>query len=89
MLSFFIIYYTKTFSGELIMDINATANTRTPVSYLMKNQNGMEVEILSAGAAISRILVPDLAGNSENVVLSFADKSIYYGNPLYAPSSAP
>lgn len=81
---YFIIYYKKTLLWEHAMNTNTTDNIRTPASYIMKNQNGMEVEILSAGAAISRILVPDLAGNFENIVLSFADKSTYYGNSLYA-----
>lgn len=64
--------------------MNLNTAPRIPASYTMKNRNGMEVEILSAGAAIHRIMVPDPAGNFENVVLSLADKSAYYNNPLYA-----
>ena len=59
-------------------------NAISPTSFSLNNDNGMEVTIMSAGAAISRIAVPNLYGKKENVVLAFEDEKLYLGNSLYA-----
>ncbi|MFD2203019.1 aldose epimerase family protein [Shivajiella indica] len=37
----------------------------------LKNGNGMEVELLSYGGILSKIIVPDKEGNSENILLTY------------------
>ena len=59
-------------------------NAISPTSFSLNNDNGMDVTILSAGAAISRIVVPNLCGKKENVVLSFENDKMYWENSLYA-----
>jgi len=49
----------------------------------LKNSNGMTVKLLSYGAAIVEILVPDRDGNFENVVLAYEDYKDYVNNPPY------
>lgn len=39
--------------------------------FRLKNGNGMEVELLSYGAVLSKILVPDKDGNIENILLTY------------------
>ena len=53
-------------------------------SYILKNKNGMEVQALSAGAALRRISVPDKNGVFADVVLGFEDTAEYFGNTLFA-----
>lgn len=49
----------------------------------MRNGNRMEVKLLSYGAAIVDLLVPDRDGNIESVVLSYADVKDYITNSPY------
>ncbi|PRY87052.1 aldose epimerase family protein [Mongoliibacter ruber] len=39
--------------------------------YHLKNSNGMEVELTNYGAILSKILVPDREGNSQNIMLTY------------------
>lgn len=39
--------------------------------YRLKNSNGMEVELTNYGAILSKILVPDREGNSQNIMLTY------------------
>lgn len=52
--------------------------------YTLTAPCGICVEICSVGASITRIELPDRNGNSQNVVLSFADKKEYLQNSVYA-----
>lgn len=47
------------------------------------NGQGMKVEISSFGGIITKILVPDKNGNSENIVLGYADLLGYDSNDYY------
>ena len=50
----------------------------TPVEmYTLKNKNGMTVKIMTRGATIVELLVPDKNGKIENVVLGFDDVAGY------------
>lgn len=49
----------------------------------LANSSGMEVEILSFGGIITKILVPDQNGKIENVVLGFQDLETYLSNPPF------
>lgn len=51
--------------------------------YTLTNQNGMAVSVLDYGGIITKILVPDIKGNLENVVLGYKDYSEYKSNPNY------
>lgn len=46
--------------------------------YTLKNKAGMEVELLSYGATISKISVPDKNGKFENIVLTYSDPADFY-----------
>lgn len=48
--------------------------------YRMSNENGIEVEIISIGAAITKIMVPDRAGVYKNIVLGYKDYNEYFNN---------
>lgn len=39
--------------------------------YILKNDNGLEVNAINYGCAITKILAPDAQGNVENIVLGF------------------
>ncbi len=47
----------------------------------LKNSSGMQVEVLSWGATLTKIMVPDKDGNIENVVLEWKDVDTYESNP--------
>lgn len=49
----------------------------------MINKQGMEVSFLTLGGIITKILVPDIEGRYENVVLSHTDYRDYIKNPGY------
>ncbi len=48
--------------------------------YVMKNANGMEVGIINYGARIVSVLVPDKAGEMQDVVLGFDNIDDYLNN---------
>lgn len=49
--------------------------------YALTNDNGMKVELISLGATIRKIIVPDAEGNFENVVLDWQDIEVYEQHP--------
>lgn len=57
----------------------------TPVDlYALKNDNGMEVNIITYGGRITKLSVPDKEGNSSNVVLNFDSLDQYLkNNPFF------
>jgi galactose mutarotase-like enzyme len=50
---------------------NEAGKTETVRRFTLSNKNGMSVEIINYGATITRLNVPDRAGNIEDVVLGF------------------
>lgn len=56
-------------------------NGRVVTKFLMCNDNGMEVEVLDLGATMTKIIVPDQAGNYENVLLEWEELDVYEENP--------
>lgn len=44
---------------------------------VLRNANGMEVHLLSTGACVQRLLVPDGAGGTVDVMLGFDDPESY------------
>lgn len=49
----------------------------------LDNGNGMQVEISSFGGIISKLIVPDKEGKSENIVLGYENISEYDNNDYY------
>lgn len=45
--------------------------------YILSNKNGVEVRIIDYGASVTSIVVPDIKGNYENVILGFEDLQSY------------
>ncbi len=53
------------------------------IAYKMVNDHGMAVEILNLGGIITKIIVPDAQGISENIVLGYEEIENYFTNPSY------
>lgn len=51
--------------------------------YNLVNDKGLQVEILSIGGVITKILTPDKEGNFKNIVLELAKLEDYYVNEAY------
>ena len=49
---------------------------------ILKNQKGVEVHILTLGAIIQKLRVPDKTGSMGDVVLGFDDLEPYQASPL-------
>ncbi len=56
--------------------------------YLLKNGNGMEVEILSYGAILSRIVVPDREGKKENILLTYESPEGFFTDRYFFGATA-
>ena len=56
---------------------------RTAKIFHLSNGSGMEVEISSFGGIITKLIVPDKDGKSENVVLGYEDIGSYDNNNNY------
>lgn len=59
---------------EVSFDINVRTidmEGKSAKVFQLKNGNGMEVELLSYGGILSKIIVPDKDGNLENVLLTY------------------
>lgn len=54
---------------------------RSVFRYRLKNENGMEIAILTLGGAIQKILVPDRAGNYDDVICGFDTLEEYLSCP--------
>lgn len=54
---------------------------RKITNFILKNTRGMQVEVLSLGATLKRVLVPDSEGKFENVILGWQDLNTYEQHP--------
>ncbi|WP_281634448.1 aldose epimerase family protein [Flavobacterium luteolum] len=65
-------------------EYGTTAKGEKVESYKLKNQNGMEVDIITFGGRITDLKVPNKAGVSENVVIGFSSLAQYEKeNPFF------
>lgn len=71
-------------SGVTVDDFGSV-NGRTAQLYTLTNSNGAVVKITNFGATITSVIVPDKAGNFEDVVLGFDSVEGYAskGNPYF------
>ncbi len=59
----------------------ALADGRAVYRYILENENGMKVAILTLGGAIQQILVPDRNGVMDDVICGFDDLESYLSCP--------
>ncbi len=57
------------------------SDNREVERYVLTNENGMQVAILTLGGAIQEILVPDKNGQMDNVICGFDDLDSYWRCP--------
>ena len=68
-----------------------TADGTAVESYTLSNKNGVSVKLMTLGAAVTEINVPDKAGKYANVVLGFDDVACHQSDKNQysaAPSAA-
>lgn len=66
------------------LEYGTTAKGEKVESYKLKNQNGMEVDIITFGGRITDLKVPNKEGVSENVVIGFTSLAQYEKeNPFF------
>ncbi len=63
-----------------IIDSNITSDGHSILQYILENDNGIVVEIITQGAAITKFLAPDKNGKMENIVLCYDDVEQYIKN---------
>ncbi|OIJ17040.1 galactose mutarotase [Anaerobacillus alkalilacustris] len=56
---------------KITKDLFAKLKGKSIYAYTLKNSHGMEVTCIDYGCIITKILIPDVNGNTENVVLGF------------------
>jgi aldose 1-epimerase len=56
--------------------------------YHLKNGNGMEVEVLSYGAILTRIVVPDRDGKLENILLTYESPAGFFTDSYFFGATA-
>lgn len=61
---------------------------QTAKVFQLENGNGMEVELSSFGAVVSKLIVPDRDGKSENIVLGYESIDGYDTNDYYLGATA-
>lgn len=69
-----------TLSGLSFPAFKAEVNGKENNLYVMKNANGMEVCVINYGARIVSVLVPDKAGEMQDVVLGFDNIDDFLNN---------
>lgn len=66
----------KKSSQDIVLD-----SGRKITKFSLENDKGMQVEILSLGATLIKVMVPDINGKLENVVLGWQDINVYERHP--------
>lgn len=70
--------------GIQVDDFGTTASGETVQRYTLTNDDGMRVAVMSWGATLLEISVPDREGRLENITLHLADFAAYErGHPLF------
>ncbi len=71
---------TKTVFGK-------TKDGQEVYAFEIANAKGMKVTVISYGAILTKLLVPDKEGKAEDIVLGFDDLEGYYDNPSFFGST--
>ncbi|GHA25756.1 aldose 1-epimerase [Salinimicrobium marinum] len=77
---------TKSVNRENVMKENygTTPDGEEVEQYTLRNENGMEIKIITYGGRITSLTAPDAEGNFEDVVLGFDSLEQYTGeNPFF------
>ncbi|WP_262147513.1 aldose epimerase family protein [Chryseobacterium foetidum] len=64
-------------------EFGKTANGEPINKYILRNENGMQVEIINFGAIITSLKVPDRDGKFDDVVLGFKNSEDYFNSNQY------
>ena len=64
-----------------IKEIVGQVDGKDVLSYTLTNSNGMIARIISYGAIVTHLIVPDKDGTFEDVVLGFSDAKSYWTEP--------
>ena len=62
---------------RLLLRKMGTSSAQHSISYVLRNNKGVEVHVTPLGAIITRLLVPDRHGDLSDVVLGYDDTSRY------------
>jgi len=66
---------------ELTKEIVGQVDGKEVIGYTLTNKNGMTARIISYGAIVTHLLVPDRQGKLEDVVLGFSEAESYWTEP--------
>ncbi len=66
---------------KLSEEIVGQVDGRDVIGYTLENRNGMVVRIISYGAIVTHLIVPDRNGVFKDVVLGFSDAKAYWTEP--------
>ncbi|MBU3804541.1 MAG: galactose mutarotase [Candidatus Cellulosilyticum pullistercoris] len=66
----------KKSSQEIVLE-----SGRKITKFSLENDKGMQIEVLSLGATLIKVMVPDKDHNIENVVLGWQDMNVYEAHP--------
>ncbi|MGG5252346.1 aldose epimerase family protein [Neobacillus sp. SM06] len=68
---------------EIAQTLYGMADTKEIIEYTLKNDNGIEISCINLGCIITKVIMPDRNGLSENIVLGFESLEEYLENPPY------
>lgn len=66
---------------KLTKEIAGRVDGKDVFAYTLENKNGMTARIISYGAIVTQLIVPDKDGKFEDVVLGFSDAKSYWTEP--------
>lgn len=66
---------------KVTSEVTALNSGRKVTKFYLENNKGMQIEVLSLGATLRKVMVPDAEGKIENVVLGWKDLNLYETHP--------
>jgi aldose 1-epimerase len=63
--------------------VGRSAEGRKVIRYVLENSQGMSVQAVSHGAALTSVSVPDRQGRAANVALGYGSVDVYENNPSF------
>jgi aldose 1-epimerase len=71
----------KEIKMEIKKEVVGQVDGKDVMGYTLTNDRGMTARIISYGAIVTHLIVPDKEGNFEDVVLGFSDAESYWTEP--------